>query len=432
MIIGIDIGTTSVCAVLLDKSTKRILKTLNTKNPSHLSGKKDFERLQDPDVILDTVVSLADTLFLYAGEGKIGSIGISSQMHGILYTDKDMNALSPLYTWQDARGSEIISDGVSYAEYASEITGGGEKSGYGIVTAFFNERNSLVPDGAKYIMTIGDFVASRLAKASVPIMHVSQAASIGAFSLRALDFDREAIKKLSINPALLPRVTKSAECIGKYRSASVFVSLGDNQASFLGAAGDNSLLVNIGTGSQISFVTDASALDRLSDSSSYELRPYLDGKYLSVGAALCGGYSYAILASFFKKTAELLGKPDADIYSFMESCISKSDLSSDITVDTSFMGTRSDPARRGSISDISPSNFTPSDLIIGFNYGMANELYRLYLDMDDGKERILTCSGNGIKKNQALMKIVEKTFGMPLTLSPAEEDAALGAALFTV
>ena len=63
---------------------------------------------------------------------------------------------------------------------------------------------------------------------------------------------------------------------------------------------------------------------------------------------------------------------------------------------------------------------------------MANELYRLYLDMDDGKERILTCSGNGIKKNQALMKIVEKTFGMPLTLSPAEEDAALGAALFTV
>ena len=116
MIIGIDIGTTSVCAVLLDKSTKRILKTLNTKNPSHLSGKKDFERLQDPDVILDTVLSLADTLFSYAGEGKISSIGISSQMHGILYTDKDMNALSPLYTWQDARGSEIISDGVSYAE----------------------------------------------------------------------------------------------------------------------------------------------------------------------------------------------------------------------------------------------------------------------------------------------------------------------------
>ena len=87
------------------------------------------------------------------------------------------------------------------------------------------------------------------------------------------EYDREAIKKLSIDPALLPRVTKSAECIGKYRSASVFVSLGDNQASFLGAAGDNSLLVNIGTGSQISFVTDASALDRLSDSSSYELRP---------------------------------------------------------------------------------------------------------------------------------------------------------------
>ena len=26
-------------------------------------------------------------------------------MHGILYVDADGNAVSPLYTWQDARGS---------------------------------------------------------------------------------------------------------------------------------------------------------------------------------------------------------------------------------------------------------------------------------------------------------------------------------------
>ena len=29
----------------------------------------------------------------------------SQQMHGIVYVDKEGNCVSPLYTWQDARGS---------------------------------------------------------------------------------------------------------------------------------------------------------------------------------------------------------------------------------------------------------------------------------------------------------------------------------------
>ena len=40
----------------------------------------------------------------FARYPDIERIGVTGQMHGILYLDGEGNAVSPLYTWQDARG----------------------------------------------------------------------------------------------------------------------------------------------------------------------------------------------------------------------------------------------------------------------------------------------------------------------------------------
>ena len=77
-----------------------------------------------------------------------------------------------------------------------------------------------------------------------------------------------------------------------YKDIPVTVAIGDNQASFLGAAGseNNTLLVNMGTGGQISVLTD-----QYFETEGIEARPFLGGKYLLVGASLCGGKAYALL-----------------------------------------------------------------------------------------------------------------------------------------
>lgn len=50
-------------------------------------------------------------------------IGITGQMHGVLYVDGAGQPVSPLYTWQDGRGSQIYREGESYADYLSQKSG---------------------------------------------------------------------------------------------------------------------------------------------------------------------------------------------------------------------------------------------------------------------------------------------------------------------
>ena len=88
-------------------------------------------------------------------------------------------------------------------------------------------------------------------------------------------------------------------CIaGEYKGIPVSVAIGDNQASFLGSVSNmnESFLINVGTGSQISIVSDYPIT-----AEGIECRPYVDGKYLIVGAALCGGRAYSLLKDFYKQ-----------------------------------------------------------------------------------------------------------------------------------
>ena len=64
------------------------------------------------------------------------------------------------------------------------------------------------------------------------------------------------IKILGIDIPYIPTVTDDYTIVGFADTVPVSVAIGDNQASFLGSVRDidNSVLVNIGTGSQISAV----------------------------------------------------------------------------------------------------------------------------------------------------------------------------------
>ena len=116
-----------------------------------------------------------------------------------------------------------------------------------------------------------------------------------------------------------------------------------------------------------------------------------------------------------------------------------------LIVNTQFQGTRENPEERGSILNISEDNFTPGGLIVGVLQGISRELYDMYsaIQAETGeqgplpadsesetgdKRAVIIGSGNGLRRNPLLQRIIEEMFDAQLAISDLEEEAACGAA----
>ena len=334
--------------------------------------------------------------------------------------------MSPLYTWQDGRGNLPYGKS-TYAAHLSTRSCYPLASGFGLVTHFINREQGLVPSEAVTFCTIQDYIALLLARRKTPLLHASDAASFGCFDLEAHTFDRFAMEKLGFDNAFLPAVTAETAIIGQDGSIPVAAAIGDNQASVLGSLRENAdILVNIGTGSQVSAVVSAPV-----PFPAGAVRPYVDGKFLLAGSPLCGGRAYALLHRFFARCAELFGGDGRDIYTVMNDMAAEQPEDHSLTVDTRFCGTRNDPALRGALSEISEDNFTPEQLTRGVLWGMTAELRGLYGEMPLLSPATgLVGSGNAVRKNPVLRRYLEEQFNLPLKLPVHREEAAFGAAVF--
>ena len=423
-LIGLDIGTTSISAVAAEVSSGALLRSVTVPNDGILPSPDGVSRLQDPVRIVETALGLKESLA--AEFSPVAAIGVTGQMHGILYLDRAGRAVSPLYTWQDGRGNLPYGKS-TYAAHLSTRSCYPLASGFGLVTHFINREQGLVPSEAVTFCTIQDYIALLLARRKTPLLHASDAASFGCFDLEAHTFDRFAMEKLGFDNAFLPAVTAETAIIGQDGSIPVAAAIGDNQASVLGSLRENAdILVNIGTGSQVSAVVSAPV-----PFPAGTVRPYVDGKFLLAGSPLCGGRAYALLHRFFARCAELFGGDGRDIYTVMNDMAAEQPEDHSLTVDTRFCGTRNDPALRGALSETSEDNFTPEQLTRGVLWGMTAELRGLYGEMPLLSPATgLVGSGNAVRKNPVLRRYLEEQFNLPLKLPVHREEAAFGAAVF--
>lgn len=425
--IGMDIGTTSISGVLMDAGTNAVLCCRTIDNPGFEDAAHAWERLQSPEKITEKAKQLLDDML--SGEEDVCVIGLTGQMHGIVYLDAEGEAIGPLITWQDGRGNLKGRNGKSICEQISDRFGIGAYSGYGLITHLYNLQEGMAPKQASSVATIADYFAMKLTGAKEPVLHSSHAASLGLYDIRNHTWREDILHCFGAESAILPRTVSGFETVGSYRGIPVAVAIGDNQASFLGSVrcADEQVLLNLGTGGQVSLLSDCPL-----EAEEIEARPFCGDSYLIVGASLCGGRAYAALAGFMKSCAEAFGCEDRDVYAVMAEMAKGERENDEMIVDTRFEGTRAHPQRRGSITGISTENFTPEGLVRGVMRGMARELYEYYLAMVNGlgvrRSRIIS-SGNGVRKNHPLQKIAADVFGMELELSAHEEEAACGACL---
>ncbi|MBW7892335.1 MAG: hypothetical protein H3C48_15185 [Chitinophagaceae bacterium] len=430
--VGIDIGTSSICGVLYNPSTREI-KSRRVDNTTAIVSEYNWEKIQDAGQIVSIVMDIVNGFV--TNYPDIGGIGVTGQMHGILYIGEEGRSVSPLYTWQDYRGNLIYQNLETYAQYLSNKSAYPLSPGFGLVTHYYNIVNGLVPADASKLCTIMDYVVMKLTGNTAPITDDTNGAGLGFFDLQQLQFDKEALQRVGIDPEILPELKDSGSRVGYYNHIPVFAALGDNQASFIGSVQDkdSSIHITIGTSSQISVYSEAYVSVKGLDT-----RPFPGGGYILVGAGLSGGQSLEILKRFFEKSIKLFAKDKDTEIGFYEVLNSFSPAGAnrhELMVHTLFNGTRLDPFAKGSILQISADNFNPENLMLGFVQGICRELHDFYTAVPDylknNKVRIVG-SGNALEKNKLLGSVLEKTFGLPVQRSPYSEEAALGAAFLAM
>ena len=428
LIVGIDIGTTTISASVIDLTEKKQIEFYTIENDFNIKSEQSYFAEQNAQGIANKALELLDHIInCYT---NIRSVGVTGQMHGILYVDQNGDAVSPLVTWQDKRGDRVAEGNMTYCDQIQSLTGMRVATGYGFVTHYYNLCNQLVPERTYSFCSIMDYVVMKLTGRKTPLIHTSVAASFGMFDLEQQCFMRDKLQALSLGDMIIPDVTDDFSVCGMYRDIPVCVAIGDNQASFLGSVQDveNSVLVNIGTGSQISMMSDYRPVDE-----TIELRPLVRNKYLLCGSALCGGSSYALLEGFFRNYALFCGCPNVSQYEFMNQLAMKAYIEGARipTVHTTFRGTRSDPARKGCILELDDKNFTPANLTLGVIVGMCRELYEFYADAKSEDKNKVVLSGGAAQKNEVLNRVIADMFQMPVLLSDNKEEASTGVALFS-
>lgn len=430
--IGIDMGTTTISVLLMDGTNGEVLADKTITHHAFLDSGKAFHKIQDPQKLVEltaqAVKEMSDKF------GIVDCIGLTGQMHGVLYVDAEGQAVSPLYTWQDGCGNEKMEDGKTYAQALKENVGTAS-TGFGLTTHFYLQKNGLIPKSAVKMVTISDYVGMRLCGRKDPVIAPDMAASWGCFDLEKNEFLTEKLVAFGVDTSYLPKLEKDHGVMGRMNGVPVITSLGDNQASVLGSVQDlcNTVLVNIGTGSQVSFGTK----EYFQSEGSVELRPCTEEAYLMVGSGLCGGRAYAMLEQFYQGVLAMQdGEKAGSLYTAMEKegreFLAQYGKETAWKIRTTFSGTRSNPEERGSIQGIGVENFTPGAMTVGMLLGILGELHEMYEVMCEKtgtKALKMVGSGNGIRQNALMRELAEEMFGMKLVIPACREEAAYGAAL---
>lgn len=444
MILSLDLGTSKLCAAVVDSGTAELVAIRSCPNDSDVPGLPGDLHEQDPvrtwELCRDLMAQvLSDPA---VADRAVRAVGISGQMHGVLLVDRDLRPLTNLMSWRDRRTARAdVPGGIAESlellgEGVQQRTGCQLGVGYGGATLRWLHANGQLPTGSMGL-TIAGYVAAMLT--GIPSIEETHAASWGVFDLTRGEWDSECVERLGIPPEALPEVRRSAEPLGAMRSnvrqtlgvsgtPVVCSPVGDAQASIVGAAGfaTDAVVLNLGTGGQVSVLRpDYAYNDEL------DAWPMPFGPFALLGAALCGGWPYAYLRRFFQSIArEVCGveMSDAEVYERMNALAASATPGADgLVVDTRFSGTRKDENVRGAISGIDTTNLTPANLSLAVLEGTVRELRSMWRASGVTGASRLVASGNAVRMNPVLRSVIDRAFGMPCFMSAVPEEAARGA-----
>ena len=453
LVLGLDLGTTTITALALDVHSGAIVARQTLANGAEIvgpqtSGRSEWDAERIAAAALEALHRVADAVADRASE--LAGIGLTGHQHGVLLVDPSLKPQGPFINWQDRRAEEIAAGtGQTWlalardraGEDSRQATGCSLAAGYMGVTLFWMQSQGLIRRERTACFLV-DYLAALLTGGRI-VTDATSAASSGLFDVRAGRWHEELIERLWLPQELFPPLAVGGEpqggmapqitlSTGLPAGLPVCVGIGDNQASFYGSVAqlDASVLVNVGTGGQVAVFSD-----RFVYADNLETRPF-PGGFLLVNAGLCGGRTYAVLEKFFRQAGAMndAAPPSGSLYEAMNRLAANVPRGADgLRFTPLFTGTRQNPELRGSLEGISLENMTPAHMTRALMEGMERLIQEGYGDIaavvGDNTNSRLIGAGNGLRENGVLADCLADAFQTPLEVPKHREEAAFGAAL---
>lgn len=259
LLLGIDVGTSGLKAVLLDESGRSIGET--TAAYEVRSPQPGWSE-QDPDDWWEALrLALAELWGRGVDPASIAGIGLTGQMHSLTVLDSAGEVLCPSLLWSDQRtGAECleITDRIGAANLL-ERTGNVALAGFTAPKILWIRRHwPDVYSRAAHLLVTKDFIRYRLTGDAVSEM--SDASGTLLLNVRERRWADDIIDELGIARNLLPALVEGNEVTGRVNAAAaawtgliegtpVIAGGGDNAAAAvgLGAVDPGVLTLSIGT-----------------------------------------------------------------------------------------------------------------------------------------------------------------------------------------
>lgn len=450
-ILGIDLGTTSIKAVLLDSGSRAVVASHSLQTASDIvdsSGIKAKE--QDAGRIIHALNECirqlpADKL------KNVTRIGLSGQMHGVLFWKDHSGAdwsrgdfftsrdTSQLITWQDGRcDSDFISTLPKPDSHLALATG------FGCVTIFWLLKHR--PEFLESFTaagTIQDYVVSALCGLERCVTTPQNAASWGYFNTCTSQWNLQILEAAGFPSRLLPECVPSGELAGRTctdwhgvgAGTPVGAALGDFQCSVYSCMNTSAdAVLNISTSAQLTHAMPSGFTPPSSpqSDSSISYFPYFESSYLAVAASLNGGNVLATFVETLTKWMSVLGAevPESSVYEKLISAALRQDTS-DLSIWPTLLGERHSPHLLGQVTHISPSNLSLGHVMRALCRGVISNLASMMpaAHLSEAGVTRVVGSGSALTRNQVLRQEVERAFPQTDVVYGQNADSAVGVAM---
>lgn len=304
--LALDLGSTSIKAAVVRARDEVWVATRRWNMPTPVAGLVSGRHETDPRGIVSIVVDAIRQLCEEFPDIK--AVGFSTQMHGVILTDKANQPASPFISWQDDRAADLLPDGRTLIESVqSQVSAASiKRTGLNLRPGLgaFNATRWLAenPSAAKVatrIHTLGSFVLTSLCGAFGT--HITNAAALGVVDLVTGEWHRGLIEYLNLEYLDFPDINHSFGSIGTIAledgtTISVHPDIGDHQASLFGAHREEKDMVAISLGTA---GIAARIVDKFRPGEGYEVRPHVGGNYINAISRLPGGRHLDTFASVF-------------------------------------------------------------------------------------------------------------------------------------
>ena len=258
MFIGIDIGTSSVKAVLMDPEQQVLT---SASQPLTVSRPHPGHSEQDPDAWWKAVQDVLDRLAADEANAMqaVEAIGLSGQQHGAVLLDAEDQVLRPAILWNDTRSQRECVELEEALPELRQITGNVMMPGFTAPKlAWVARHEPALFARVRRVLLPKDYVRLRLTGEAVSDM--SDASGTGWLDVGLRDWSDAALAATGLDRGRMPRLVEGSEEAGALRPdlanrfgmrgrVVVAGGGGDNAASAcgIGAITPGSAFVSLGT-----------------------------------------------------------------------------------------------------------------------------------------------------------------------------------------